>query len=88
LLVPRDRPGVFIKSRLNYDTKFVGFSWAPNASGETEAGEGYTFDTTAFVAFSNAGHDKDIRDNGKTYRLDWSEDQESAFAIIEYLKTR
>lgn len=39
------------------------------------------------AAMSNKGHDKDITEGEKTYRLDWSNDKQGAWAIIEYLKT-
>jgi len=85
LLVPRERPAVFIKSRLDYDKKLVGFSWEP---AQTLSREGYRFDTTAFPALSNKGHDKDVIEDGKTLKLDWSDDIPGAMAIVEYLKTK
>ncbi|KAF0129590.1 MAG: cytochrome c class I [Methylocystaceae bacterium] len=85
LLVPRERPAVFIKSRLDYDKKLVGFSWEP---AQTLSREGYRFDTTSFPALSNKGHDKDVIEDGKTLKLDWSDDIPGAMAIVEYLKTR
>ena len=84
LLVPDERPLKFIKSRLDYDPQRVGFAWEIDA-GATD--EGYPFDTGAFPALSNKGHDTDIQEDGKEYRLDWSTDKESARALIEYLKT-
>ena len=47
----------------------------------------YVFDSKSFPAFSNAGHDVDVSENGKTYKLDWSADQQGAWALVEYLKT-
>ena len=85
LLVPRERPAVFIKSRLDYDKKLVGFSWEP---AQTLSREGYRFDTTAFPALSNKGHDKNVVEDGKTLKLDWSDDIPGAMAIVEYLKTK
>jgi mono/diheme cytochrome c family protein len=85
LLVPRERPAVFIKSRLDYDKKLVGFSWEP---AQTLSREGYRFDTTSFPALSNKGHDKDVVEDGKTLKLDWSNDVDGAMAIVEYLKTK
>jgi len=85
LLVPRERPAVFIKSRLDYDKKLVGFSWEP---GQTLSREGYRFDTASFPALSNKGHDKDVVEDGKTLKLDWSDDVAGAMAIVEYLKTK
>ncbi|RNJ50967.1 c-type cytochrome [Methylocystis hirsuta] len=85
LLVPRERPAVFVKSRLDYDKKLVGFSWEP---AQTLSREGYRFDTTAFPALSNKGHDKDVIEDGKTLKLDWSDDVDGAMAIVEYLKTK
>lgn len=81
LLMPQARPASFTKSALNYDTEMLGFAWDGKAVG------GYVFDTEAFSSVSRAGHDVDITENGKTYKLDWSDDEPGAFAIIEYLKT-
>lgn len=86
LLVPEQRPASFIKSRLNYDTELLGFSWQAS-SANTDNNNGYLFDTTSFPTFSNAGHDKDITEGEHTYKLDWSDDRGGAKAIIEYLKT-
>ena len=49
--------------------------------------EGYEFDTTAFKAINKHGHDTDIEEDGKTYKLNWSDDPDGAMAIIEYMKT-
>lgn len=85
LLVPSERPAVFIKSRLDYDKKLVGFAWSPSEASDHK--EGYVFDTRLAPALSNQGHDKDIQQDGKTFKLNWTNDQEGAAAIIEYLKT-
>ena len=85
LLVPDERPASFVKSRLDYDTKLLGFAWNAPQSGASD--EGYLFQTNAIPALSNKGHDRDIVEGDKTYRLNWSADKEGAFAIIEYLKT-
>jgi hypothetical protein len=85
LLVPSERPAVFVKSRLDYDKKLVGFAWNPNETSENK--EGYVFDTRLAPALSNQGHDKDIQQDGKTFKLNWANDKEGAAAIIEYLKT-
>lgn len=88
LLVPSERPDTFIKSRLEYDQKHLGFAWqkapTPATNGVTQ---GYVFDTTSFATFTKKGHDTDIEENGKVYKLDWSDDKEGAWALIEYLKT-
>jgi hypothetical protein len=85
LLVPNERPAIFVKSRLDYDKKLAGFAWNTN---ETTANkEGYIFDTRLSPAMSNKGHDKDIQQDGKTFKLNWSNDKAGALAIIEYLKT-
>lgn len=81
LLVPEERPATFVKSRLDYDTKLVGFAW------DSPGAEGYVMDTRLAPALSNKGHDRDIQQDGKTFKLDWSRDKEGAFALIEYLKT-
>ncbi|MCE7915903.1 MAG: cytochrome C [Nitrosomonas sp. PRO4] len=85
LLVPNERPASFVKSRLDYDTKLLGFAWDAPLSGKPN--EGYLFQTNVIPALSNKGHDKDIVEGNKTYRLNWSANKESAWAIIEYLKT-
>lgn len=86
LLVPRERPAVFMKGRLDYDKKLVGFSWeVPRI---LMRDEGYRFDTQAFAALSNKGHDKDVVEDGKTLKLDWSDDVAGAMALVEYLKTK
>ncbi len=85
LLVPDKRPASFVKSRLDYDAKLLGFAWEPQQTGMQQ--EGYPFQANAIPALSNKGHDKDIVEGKKTYRLNWSNDKEGAFAIIEYLKT-
>lgn len=85
LLVPNERPAVFIKSRLDYDKKFVGFSWRTDEVNDNK--EGYVFDTRLTPAMSNQGHDKDIEQDGKTFKLNWADNKEGALAIIEYLKT-
>lgn len=85
LLIPDERPVSFIKSRLDYDQKHLGFTW--NSQQAVNQNEGYLFQTNTIPALSNKGHDKDIVEGKKTYRLNWSGDKQGAFAIIEYLKT-
>lgn len=87
LLIPKERPVIFMKSRLDYDQQLMGFSWAITANKHDTKEEGYQFDTQAIQAFSNAGHDKDITIGQHHYKLDWSDDKEGAMAIIEYMKT-
>ncbi|PIL21388.1 hypothetical protein P775_04615 [Puniceibacterium antarcticum] len=81
LLVPAQRPDRFVKGRLTYDTQNLGFDWEEGADG------GYLFETTAFHALTIKGHDTDIVEGDRTYRLDWSDDIPGAMALIEYLKT-
>jgi len=85
LLVPNERPSVFIKSRLSYDKTWVGFSWHMDDTSDHQ--EGYIFDTRLTPAMSNKGHDKDIQQEDKVFKLNWSDNIEGALAIIEYLKT-
>lgn len=85
LLMPETRPDEFIKGRLNYDQHWVGYSWNPEE--KTGYDEGYRFKPASSPAISNKGHDQDIVQDGKTYRLNWSDDEASALALIEYLKT-
>jgi hypothetical protein len=63
----------------------VGFKWQQDDWSDKT--EGYLYDTVASPATSHAGHDRDVKDNGKTYQLDWSNDKAGAWALIEYLKT-
>ncbi|MCI5167352.1 MAG: cytochrome C [Candidatus Electrothrix sp. GM3_4] len=86
LLVPDERPASFVKSRLEYDQKKLGFAWT-KATTLSIPDNSYIFDTKSFPTFSNVGHDKDIKENGQHYKLDWSNDKAGAMAIIEYLKT-
>ncbi|ODS22856.1 cytochrome C [Candidatus Endobugula sertula] len=85
LLVPDERPETFIKSRLTYDQKMLGFAWQEGEGSLND--KGYLFDTTSFATFSSVGHDTDIKEDGITYKLNWSDDKEGAWALIEYLKT-
>lgn len=87
LLVPNERPDSFTKSRLEYDKKHVGFAWALDVSPSLEQSAAYVFDTTSFATFSKIGHDQNITEGDKTYQLDWSNDKDGAWAIIEYMKT-
>ncbi len=94
LLVPSERPVSFIKSRLSYDGENLGFSWNPLLNPQAinpQASDGYLFDTEAFPALSNSGHDANISvstpQGDKIYKLDWSDDKSGARALIEYMKT-
>ena len=82
LLMPGTRPGSFVRGLLGYDTENLGFAWQDDGNGQ-----GVVFDTTVFHAVSNQGHDTDITEGDRTYRLDWSNDPQGADALIEYLKT-
>lgn len=84
LLVPNERPAVFVKSRLDYDKTKVGFAWALEYANSKE---GYVFDTRLTPGMSNQGHDKNIQQDGKTFKLNWEDDKEGAAALVEYLKT-
>ncbi|MGO8468330.1 cytochrome C [Rhizobium leguminosarum] len=83
VLMPDTRPATFVKGLLTYDTENMGFAWKDDDG----TGAGMVFDTAAFHAVSNKGHDKDIVDGDKTYKLDWSNDPKGADALVEYLKT-
>ena len=85
LLVPEERPDVFVKSRLDYDKRNIGFNWQRDTWLNKD--EGYLYDTTASPATSHLGHDHDITENGKTFKLNWADDKDGAWALIEYLKT-
>ena len=65
----------------------MGFSWQMPLSDKDQNSAACVFDTTIAEVLSNQGHDKDIIDGGKTYKLDWSNDPDGAKALIEYLKT-
>ncbi|MEM7213404.1 MAG: c-type cytochrome, partial [Pseudomonadota bacterium] len=83
LLVPDTRPGSFVKGQLTYDSANMGFSWKD----QDGTGAPMVFDTSVFHAVSNKGHDTDINDDDKTYKLNWSDDPDGADALIEYMKT-
>lgn len=83
LLVPDERPDVFIKSQLGYDQQKLGFEWEK----VNEYKEGYRLDTTQARSIGHQGHEKDVVMEGKTFRLNWSHDKASAMALIEYMKT-
>ncbi len=87
LLVPTSRPSAFVKSRIDYDQSKLGYSWQLPFSEKDKKTKAYIFDTTLFPAFSNQGHDTDIKQGSKTYKLNWSDDIDGAMALIEYLKT-
>jgi mono/diheme cytochrome c family protein len=87
LLVPSERPDSFVKSRLDYDKKLLGFAWQDEPAASQDSVHSYLFDTTSFPTFSKLGHDADVEEGGKTYKLDWSKDKEGAWALIEYMKT-
>lgn len=87
LLIPGERPAVFSKGRLDFDSTRVGYSWALDTNEPTDVRE-YRFDTGAHSSVSRIGHDRDVTENGKTYRLDWSNDRRGALALIEYLKSK
>jgi len=87
VLMPSERPTHFVKSRLDFDKEKVGFSWDPNIPPNPARKEGYLLNTALSPALSNTGHDKNIQDGDKTFKLDWSDDKAGAMAIIEYLKT-
>ncbi len=82
LLLPSERPESFVKSRLDYDQEKVGFAWQDDGTPG-----GYPFDTSAFHAVSNKGHDRDVTLDGVTYKLAWEDDRGGAMALIEYMKT-
>ena len=83
LLMPESRPDAFIKSKLSYDKEKLGFEWQLD---EKAVEEGYLYNTTISRSIGHQGHDKDVELNGTTYRLDWSSDEASVKAIIEYMK--
>ena len=87
LLVPEERPDSFMKSRLEYDKELVGFQWDLNKSFPSDSTQAYEYNVVNSPATSNKGHDKDITLDGKTFKLDWSDDREGLQSLLEYLKT-
>ncbi|GAB4527839.1 MAG: cytochrome c [Haliangiales bacterium] len=85
LLVADERPATFVKGRLEYDETHVGYSWDPSATSAT--GNPYVFNTAAADVTSNRGHDRDVTRDGKTYKLNWTDDKDGARALVEYMKT-
>ncbi len=87
LLVPNQRPLQFFKSRLEYDQEKLGFAWKLPMNETENQSKGYFYDTTLTPTLSNKGHDQDIVEGDKLYKLNWSDDIAGAKALIEYLKT-
>jgi hypothetical protein len=87
LLVVNERPDTFIKGRLDYDKQKVGYAWDSKTISANPKDGSYVYDTSAFKVLSKKGHDKDVHQDGKVYKLDWSSDVEGAKAIVEYMKT-
>ena len=67
LLMPAERPASFSKSRLDYDKKWLGFSWDPGVSHRGGSKEGYIYKPASSPSIGNAGHNKDILQGDKTY---------------------
>ena len=82
LLVPNERPDTFIKSRLSYDSKRLGFSWSGESKNNNTKDHSYQFNTKGIESFSNKGHDKNIRQGNHNYKLDWSDDINGASLSI------
>jgi len=87
LLMPAERPGSFVRGRLDYDQKRVGYAWDPAQPSPDDTGEGRMYAPNSSPALSNRGHEHDIVDGDKRFKLDWSGDADGARALLEYLKT-
>jgi hypothetical protein len=87
MLMPSERPDAYIKSQLDFDTEKVGFFWDKDLVQPSGVEEGYLYDTVSSPATSHAGHDQNISLDGVVHKLDWSDDEPGAMALIEFLKT-
>lgn len=91
LLVPHERPATFLRGTDGYDQDAVGWLWNVKDKKKIAKSDTPTLMTynTASDGLSNMGHDKDIRINGKSYRLDWSgkDSEDDLLSLLEYMKT-
>ncbi|RZA07270.1 MAG: cytochrome C [Moraxellaceae bacterium] len=87
VLIANERPQTFLRGIEEYDQEKLGFVWKKEDVKFTEnLNTAMHFDTSVIPALNAVGHAGDITDNGKTYKLDWSDDKAGAVAILEYLK--
>jgi len=76
VLVPGDRPAIFVRGNIEYDTQNVGFVWNRPAQGSS-------IYNTALEGNSNRGHDTPEF----LGTIDWANDPEKRADLLEYLKT-
>lgn len=87
VLVAQERPKIFLRGIEEYDQEKLGFVWNKDDVKFSEnLKNAMLFDTTSIPALNAVGHSANVTENGKTYKLDWSDDKAGAAALIEYLK--
>lgn len=87
VLVANERPTTFLRGIEEYDQEKLGYVWKKEDVKFPESlGNAMQFDTTAIPALNAIGHTGMLKENGKVYKLDWSDDKDGAKAILEYLK--
>lgn len=88
LLVASERPTKFLRGIEEYDQDKLGFVWrAEDVKFSQSLSQAVEFDTRALPALNAKGHSGLVKEGGKTYKLDWSDDKVGARALMEYLKT-
>ena len=86
-LVATERPASFLRGLEEYDQEKVGYVWKKeDVKFSDNLKTAMVFDTNAIPALNAVGHSGVVTDNGKNYKLDWSDDKAGAMAILEYLK--
>lgn len=87
VLVASERPATFLRGIEEYDQEKLGFVWKQSDVKFSEnLKNAILFDTNAIPALNAVGHTGMLSENGKAYKLDWSDDKAGAMAILEYLK--
>ena len=87
VLIANERPQTFLRGIEEYDQEKLGFVWKKeDVKFSANLKNAMLFDTNAIPAVNAVGHTGTLTDNGKTYKLDWSDDKTGAAAILEYLK--
>lgn len=87
VLVANERPATFLRGIEEYDQEKLGYVWKEEDVKFNENLENaVVFDTNAIPALNAVGHTGVVKENGKDYKLDWSDDKAGLAAILEYLK--
>ena len=87
VLVASERPTTFLRGIEEYDQEKLGYVWKKEDVNFSESlKNAMLFDTKAIPALNAVGHTGTLKENGKVYKLDWSDDKAGSAAILEYLK--